>query len=324
MRADLHVHSRHSDTGRYARAGLRDCYVLPGEIYDRARASGMHLVTLTDLNTIDGCLALLGERGPLPDFVIGEEIEARFPDSGARVHLCAWGLTEARHREIGRLRENAEDLVRYLRAERVAFALSHFVSKAPVGFPEASVYRRALEIFDAVEVRNGAQGRHYNALVASLALGRDGGRRPVGFVGGSDAHTLRRVGTTWTEADARTPAEFLDELRAGRTSAGGRVRGAADIFLDLASLTSSHYASIPSRLSGPGREGLFRVAADLPRQIVGVPLVGTILYFVKVRRQVRAMQREIAIVDLREFRSRMRPYPRPARGPEGAGESPRP
>ncbi|MBI3451177.1 MAG: PHP domain-containing protein [Acidobacteria bacterium] len=324
MRADLHVHSHYSDTGRYARAGLRDCYARPGEIYDRARGAGMNLVTLTDLNTIEGCLRLIDERGAPPDFVIGEEIEARFPDSGARVHLCAWGLTEERHREVCRLRENAEDLVAYLCAERVACALSHFVSKLPVGFPEASVYRRALELFDAVEVRNGAQGRHYNALVAALAMGRDGPRGAVGFVGGSDAHTLRRVGTTWTEAEARTPADFLEEIRSGRTSAGGRVRGAADIFLDLASLASSHYASLPSRLAGPGREGILRLAADLPRQIVGVPLVGTILYFVGVRRQVRAMQREIAIVDLREFRSRMRSYPRPAPGPAGSRESSRP
>ncbi len=45
------------------------------------------------------------------------------------------------------------------------------------------------------------------------------------MIGGSDAHTLRRVGRTWTEAPGRTRDEFLTSLREGL---GGRAAGTAD------------------------------------------------------------------------------------------------
>jgi hypothetical protein len=41
-------------------------------------------------------------------------------------------------------------------------------------------------------------------------------------VAGSDAHTLRRVGTTWTEAPGRDRDDFLRSVCDGRGVAGGR------------------------------------------------------------------------------------------------------
>ena len=60
----------------------------------------------------------------------------------------------------------------------------------------------------------------HNDLVAEIA-GRwpvAGGRRPLALLGGSDAHTLRRVGATWTEAPGSTREAFLESLREGRAS----------------------------------------------------------------------------------------------------------
>jgi hypothetical protein len=271
----------------------------------------MDLVTLTDLDTIEGCLRLIDERRNPPGFIVGEEVEASIPGSRLKAHLCVWGIGEREHAEMARLKENIEDLAAWLRSMKAACAFSHFVGDLPVDVPPAGTFWRILDLFDAMEVRNGAQGRHYNALVSALAAGEASRRTPMGFVGGSDAHTLRRVGTTWTEAEASTPDGFLDEIRAGRIAAGGRVRRAADIVLDLGSLMVSHYASMPARLRL--REyGLLRAAASFPLQAVGAPLVGTAVYFLRVRRQVRILQREIAALDLQDFRRKMSSYPRSA------------
>jgi len=311
MRADLHVHSACSGARHYRRAGLADCYAAPGRIYDHARAAGMDLVTITDLDTIDGCLRLIDERGAPADFIVGEEVESSIPGSRLRVHLLVWGITEGQHAEIARLRRDVGDLTAWLRASRIAFAFSHFVGDLPVDVPSAETYRRVLRLFEALEVRNGSQGSHYNLMMAALGAGEASQRPPIAFIGGSDAHTLRRVGTTWTEAPAGTAGAFLEEIRRGRSAAGGRVRGARDIVLDLGALTLSHYAGLPSRFRR-GEEGLLRAAAALPLQAVGAPLIGTVVYFYRVRRQVRALHREIAALDLRDFRSRMRAFPRGA------------
>ena len=49
----------------------------------------------------------------------------------------------------------------------------------------------------------------------------DARRRRSACVAGSDAHTLRRIGRTWTAAPGRTREEFLASLRAGLGRAGG-------------------------------------------------------------------------------------------------------
>ncbi len=314
MRADLHVHSAFSGARHYRRAGLRDAYASPGEIYDRARAAGMDLVTITDRETIEGCLRLIDERGDLPDFVIGEEVEASLPGTSLRVHLNVWGIDETRHAEIQRLRHDAGDLTGWLRASRIAYCFNHFVGSLPVDLPSARIYLDALSLFDALEVRNGMQGRRYNELIASIAAGEAERRRPLAFIGGSDAHTLRRVGTTMTEAVASSTEAFLEEILAGRTAAGGRVSSAADVLLDPASLIAEHYRRLARSLGGDdgagGRGPILSALGALPLQALGAPLVGTAVYFVRVRAQVRALEREIAAMDLRSFRDRMRSFPR--------------
>lgn len=317
MRADLHVHSIHSGSRHYRRAGLRDCYAEPADIYDMARKAGMNLVTITDINTIEGCLRLVEERKGPADFLIGEEVEASLPDTSLQVHLNVWGITEEEHREIERLREDVVQLAGYLRSQKIASCFNHFVGVLPVSLPSAVTYWKVLSLFDALEVRNGMMGRHYNDLIAGLAVGEAKRRSPVGFIGGSDAHTLRRVGSTWTEAEAATREEFLEAIRGGKTAAGGGVRRRTDAALDIAALSFSHYRYIWRSLGGNhggaeiGAGQLLGSLALLPVHFVGAPLIGTLLYFKDVRAQVRSLQREIAALDLREFRERMSSFPRP-------------
>ena len=63
LRADLHVHSWHSGFTRSMRVfRSRDCYSAPDEIYRAAKARGMDVVTITDHDSLDGCLEFLARH----------------------------------------------------------------------------------------------------------------------------------------------------------------------------------------------------------------------------------------------------------------------
>ena len=68
----------------------------PEEIYRRAKAAGMDFVTITDHDTIDGCLDFVARNPGARDFVVGEEVSrqaAGEPPDGApqrvRPHAAA-------------------------------------------------------------------------------------------------------------------------------------------------------------------------------------------------------------------------------------------
>ena len=64
MRCDMHVHTRHSGmcTVPLIRAVCRESYNSPLAVYERLKSMGMHLVTVTDHDSIDACEALQGGR----------------------------------------------------------------------------------------------------------------------------------------------------------------------------------------------------------------------------------------------------------------------
>src|SRR5260370_27170054 len=123
-RADLHCHSRFSIFKYFRRANTRDCYNAPEDVYKIAKERGMNYVTLTDHDSIDGALYLLNKHPDLKDFFIGEEVETYFPETGQRIHTGVWGLNEAQHREIQRLRPNIRELVPFMKSERLLFGVN--------------------------------------------------------------------------------------------------------------------------------------------------------------------------------------------------------
>ena len=123
-RADLHIHSRHSARAAdwvLRRLDFPASASDPFELYSKLRSAGMRFVTLTDQNTIDGCL----EIAHLPDVIIGEEVSTVFPEDDCRVHLLVWGINEKQHREIQQARESVYDLQKYLFAENIAHSVAH-------------------------------------------------------------------------------------------------------------------------------------------------------------------------------------------------------
>src|SRR3954447_20867561 len=112
-RCDLHIHSRYSDRSEewlFRRFDLPDSYSDPKELYAQLRTAGMDFVTITDHDTIDGALQI----AHLPGAFIGERVRTYFPQDPCKIRLLVWGITEAQHAEIVRVRDNIFDLQAYL------------------------------------------------------------------------------------------------------------------------------------------------------------------------------------------------------------------
>src|SRR3954471_22467499 len=105
LKADLHLHSRFSERAPewlFRRAGLPDSYSKPADLYEQLRAGGHDFVTLTDHNSIDGCLTI-SER---PGGFTSEQSTTHFAEDRSGIHLLVWGLEGRQHRETIGLREN--------------------------------------------------------------------------------------------------------------------------------------------------------------------------------------------------------------------------
>jgi predicted metal-dependent phosphoesterase TrpH len=247
LRADLHVHSCHSrQSGNLRFLRSRDCYSDPAEVYRVAKARGMTVVTITDHDSIDGCLELLNRDPEASDFFVSEEVSCRLPDGNIEVHFGVYGMTESLHRDIQPLRSNAFDVAARLREADVLFSLNHLMHFYRGQIP-LTRYLRLLDEVPAVEIRNGSMLAEHNLLVAALADRLDAGSRPalrLVALGGSDAHTTRRVGRTWTEAPGTTAADFLASLRAGLGSVGGEHGTAWGVAADAYGVVAAYAASL--------------------------------------------------------------------------------
>ena len=126
MRADLHVHSWHSGYANHMRfLRARDCYSEPEAVYRVAKARGMDLVTITDHDSIGGCLEFLDRHPDSDDFFISEEIECLVPGLPLKVHIGAYDINERVHRDVQPLRRSVFETTAYLRQQGVFFTLNH-------------------------------------------------------------------------------------------------------------------------------------------------------------------------------------------------------
>lgn len=250
-KADLHCHSRYSGQVKHLRfLRARDCYSQPVDVYRQAKKRGMDLVTITDHDSIDGCLELLNRFGEMPDFMVGEEVTARLPNFHHEIHIGVYDHNEAQHREIQRLRGNAEDLVAYLRQKRLLHVLNHFFhdfwNVARVG----EFIERMAELFSVFEVRNGTLQREHNAFIVALLNRFRGLGRPVSVVAGSDSHTLRRIGRSYTASPARSREEFIADIRAGRSQAFGPHSNHLSLAADIYGVVLRYYPTVLSIHNG--------------------------------------------------------------------------
>jgi predicted metal-dependent phosphoesterase TrpH len=250
----MHVHTRHSGAAKHLKfLRCRDCYSHPLDVYRTAKKRGMDLVTITDHDSINGCLELLDRLGDLPDFMMGEEVSTYFPEFRHEIHIGVYGLNEAHHREIQKLRANGEELVAYLRRSNLLYVLNHFFLH--YGDPQRvrRFVERMSELFDVFEIRNGTQLREHNTLVVRLVerfRNASGASRPLGMVAGSDSHTLRRIGRTYTASPARNREEFLQDIRAGGTQVLGLHSNHLSLAADIYGVVLRYYPTVLSIRNG--------------------------------------------------------------------------
>jgi predicted metal-dependent phosphoesterase TrpH len=234
----------------------RDCYSSPFDVYETARARGMDVVTFTDHDSIDGCLEFLDRFPDAANFICGEEVSCRFPDGDLEIHLGVYGMTETLHRDLQPLRGSIFDVIACLRQADAFFALNHLLHFYR-GQTALDDYLRLLPLVPALEVRNGAMLASHNRFIEHYAR-----TVPPGWIaiGGSDAHTLRRVGRTWTEVPgAATADDFLAGLRAGTGLVGGVSGSVTAISGDVYGVVGRYMASLAGH--GPSNHrGLERLA----------------------------------------------------------------
>ena len=245
-KVDLHCHSTASQLSRLGvqrSLGLPECATPPEEVYELAKRRGMDFVTITDHDTIDGCLELADR----PDCFVSEELTARFAGEPQAVHVLCYGITPGDHEWLQAHAGDLEACAAYLHESGIACALAH-----PFYHVEAPLTRRhrrrLAELFPIWEVRNGSRAAELNmpAVVYVETHGSTG-------IGGSDDHAGVDIGRTWTETPtASTPEELLSHLRAGAAAARGEQGSAAKWAHAALALATRALGDGPSAQLDPG------------------------------------------------------------------------
>ncbi|MGZ4779650.1 MAG: PHP-associated domain-containing protein [Thermoanaerobaculia bacterium] len=287
-RADLHCHSRFSVFKYFKRANTRDCYNAPEDVYRIAKERGMSFVTLTDHDSIDGALYFLNKYPDIKDFFIGEEVETKFPDTGQRIHIGVWGLTEAQHREVQRLRKNIRDLVPYLKSQQMLFGINHLFQSYRMKNVAAKYIAELIEMFDIFEVMNGAMASFHNKMIHQLVttLKHEHGRK-ISMIGGSDAHTLKHVAKVHTVSKGETTAEFLDNVRKGDCFAWGAEMRFRELLADIYLLAIAYQSEARNDFLSADYTAMDKTVqlaarlALIPTALSGLPAAVTSLNYLK-------------------------------------------
>jgi glycosyltransferase involved in cell wall biosynthesis len=237
-KCDLQVHSCFSDRPSewiLRKLGVPESYTQPLDLYEKLRAQGFPFVTITDLNRIEGCLAIADRPGAF----ISQKITAYFPDDPCKIQLLAWNITEPQHREIDQLRRNIYELSAWLREQRIPHGVAHLLFNVNGRLTLAHIEKLIL-LFKVFETLNGTRdplsGQTTElclraltpALMEELANTHDLAPTHAepwkkSFFGGSEDYGGLYFGQAWTEVDhASTIAEFLDAVVRGQARPAGR------------------------------------------------------------------------------------------------------
>ena len=220
-RVDMHCHSTASQLSKLGiqnSLGIPECATPPDEVYELAKRRGMDFVTITDHDTIAGCLELADRD----DTFISVELTAGFRGDSQAVHVLCYGITPDDHEWLQAHSDDVETCAAYLHEREIACALAHpfYSVEAPL-LPRHR--RRLAELFSMWEVRNGSRARELNQPAAVYNETHGG----IG-IGGSDDHAGVDIGRTFTQTPAAArPEEFLSHVRAGRVEARGEQGSAA-------------------------------------------------------------------------------------------------
>src|SRR5262245_40683012 len=247
----------------------------------------MDFVCFTDHDSIDGALEFLSRHPEEePRVIVGEEREVRLPGTKQWLHLAVYGLDERDHRALARLADDAFQAIAYLRERGLLFALNHpFQSFRSIGRARRDLLR-LLPLVPAVEVANSSSPRShraaYEAMLDSWCEGRPS--RPA-RIGGSDAHTTRRIAATYTRAPGRTKEEFLAAIARGECAPGGEATGLPSLVRDAYQVIGEYYRSVHAPHLSPvaqrDRRNILGSIGLLPGVLFGLPVTLTSLHVLR-------------------------------------------
>jgi len=209
---DMHVHSCFSVEPVPGLTGVMfSPKETPDELYATAKARGMDFITITDHDTIDGCLDFLARHPGARDFVVGEEVSTELPVSRLTVHVNVYGHDLAQHEELQRRRGDAFAVAAYCREQGLFFVWNHPFYRENLSTIEEEEFMRLVAEVPVIEVRNGGRMQVLNVLAEELAV-----REGKAMQGGSDTHT-GNIGSVYTAVPCEDVAGFFAGILA-RTS----------------------------------------------------------------------------------------------------------
>ncbi|MGE4274505.1 MAG: CehA/McbA family metallohydrolase [Candidatus Methanomethylophilaceae archaeon] len=195
MKADLHIHSHHSN----------DSCSSVAEILQQAKERGLECIAISDHNT-------LGAYDDIPDdpgVIIIPAVEV----SSAAGHILAYGVTVDIERDMS-VRETIDAIHA---AGGLACVAHPYRMRSGIGGENVS------NDFDLVEGWNSRSSRKGNRQAMSLA-------RSLGLpmTAGSDSHRPDTVGDAFVEitVPCRDHDDVLQAIMDGKTELGGKHRGA--------------------------------------------------------------------------------------------------
>src|SRR5437667_1634093 len=236
-KCDLHIHSRYSARSEewlFRRFDFPDSYSDPEALHRQSLGLGMDYFTITDHDTIEGCLQIMD----LSHSFISEQVTTYFPHDACKLHILVWGISEMQHRDIEGIRDNIFDLQRYLQTTQITHAVAHPLYSVN-GKLEGRHLEQLILLFKHFEGINGLRDALLSDLAQTLfgqltpekidALANRHNLAPTHaepwkkiFVGGSDDHGGQFAASAFTETPSADSADkFLEFVRNGGCNARG-------------------------------------------------------------------------------------------------------
>jgi glycosyltransferase involved in cell wall biosynthesis len=217
----------------------------------------MDLVTITDHDTIAGCLEIK-KRHP-ETVILGVEATVFFPEDGCPIHLLVYGFTEDQFVRIDDLRTNIYRLRDYLEEEQISCSVAHATYRLKASFSVEHIEKLVL-LFNTFEGINGCRSERANRgfmeILSALTpekieqLGKKHGIRSTGttpwiksYTAGTDDHAGLYIGTVYTKVDTEDAGKAAAVIWEGRTEIAGESRDHRLFAIQIYKIICDNFAS---------------------------------------------------------------------------------
>ncbi|MBI4040532.1 MAG: hypothetical protein HY390_01560 [Deltaproteobacteria bacterium] len=185
----------------------------PLEIYRTAKQKGMDMVTISDRNTIAGCLEVLHAKPDVGDFFISEELSVFDRQWRIPLLLQLWNISEQHHKELHKLKNNLDECLAYCKEAHILVALPHFLIQFPKAHVPPKFVEKIFRQFSIFEVHHGKNLKDHNLMMAYFLKQFPN----ISMYGASHAQSKHTLANTYTASDGQTQQDFWNALSQGKT-----------------------------------------------------------------------------------------------------------